>query len=995
MRTSQVGWLGLILVVLTQGQESRAQLVWSGAAGNGQWDSSSINWLNGGIGVAFANGDSVQFDDSATQGLVSLAAPLSPSSILVWNDSTPYQFSGATITGTGGLTKEGGESLVLASSNAFSGGIALNSGVVGSGSPRIVCRAAGALGTGPVTLYGGAFAAPSTLHFDAVPSSNVVANDIRIAGPVGASRISAGVSTWLTGSLDVETEESYLALDCPGGSRGGTAVLVVAPAPGKTVTMATNTCIDCSSAWSLLLDFTSISNLPPTAGLNTVGCAGLVLSPGFTWSNLVAQRSWLGWSYLRGPFWSGNCFAARGADQVIDSSGTFPTGESNTWLTAGVGPNSPVYLGSPLRLPDGSLYANANLTISRDIVVRDFFHIGVGATGAGLTRQTGEGVITELAGTISGPGVLVTSANGDYSEGRLPELVLAGASRWTGGVNEPMGGAMRIMTGPGGLCPFANFTAGFVRFKGNGSLPSGNAGAPAYLLALANIGAPNPCGLYGYLLTGSAPTPQVYCLTNGLRFVIGGDTAYGVGPDYGVLGSAIGTSVLTNSQVSIYNQSQDLQYLALLVRDTNSTLVLGSAAGAVAFSSCTATNTSYPGVDVLAVTNLPAEPMFDRYTPNVLVKRGSGTLVVSNVTYERFAGGGDVATNFSWQLGGGTLGQDDGVVLETGSAANNSMRQQSITMDGAVMGLVSDFTAQVGTNQAQVDFTGAAGGGFAAYGAPRTVTLVPWGATNTLGWGVTDAATPEFFMRDTAPLLLNARDADAAVRLASAPGNAIRLATDNGSYVINVQDNPASGADQAELAVPLSSSASLAGATLVKTGPGVLVLSAATNTYEAGTVVSNGTLVVNGSIASNRVASASNVTVCAGATLTGTGSIQRVVRVLSDGNLVAGDLASGAGTLLLGSDLVMDAGSSLRVSVSPEGGYGTVHVAGCAQMGGVITSTVQGPLSGDAVLIQADGGISTNGVTAELPRGYVLRLGAGNTQLTLHYSAPGFVIRIE
>ena len=992
-------WLEIVLMALASCRMAGAQQIWTGSAGNGLWNTTSINWSSGGSGSVYADGDTVQFDDSAAQGTIGIVLPVAPSSILVSNSATPYQFSGSPITGIGGLDKEGGGTLILASSNSFSGGIVLNASVAGSGSPSIISRAAGALGSGPLTLYGGTYPAPSILQFETSPYANVIANDIVITGAEGYVVINARVPTWLTGSLDAVVPHDNLAFGCPGGDRGGSSYLVIAPGPGRTVNIASNCNIDCGDGWRLLVDFTSISNLPPTVGLNAGGCAGLVLSPGFTWSNLVSGRAFSGASALRGPFWSGNCFAARGSDQVIDGSGAFKNdygnSATNNWLTGGVSLYTPLFIGSPLTNADGSFYANAGIKIARDITLSGMFPVAVASTGPGLTRPTASGIFNEFAGTIDGPGVMVLASNGRLADSLLPELVLSGTSRWSSGLNAGLSGTWRVMTGPGGMATYGNYTAGFTRFKGQSSLPSGNAGATAYILALANMGAPNPCGMYGYLLTGSEGSPQVYSLTNGMRFLIGGDSSDSVGPFYGVLGSAIGQAVLTNSAISIYNNSQALQYLSLLVRDTNSTLVLGSDAGSVAFNSCIATNTSYPGVSDEACTSLPAEPMFDRFTRNILIKRGSGALVLSNVTYELFAGGGNIVSNFSWQLGNGTVGQDEGVVRETGTGINNSMRTLPVLMNGGVLGLATDYAVQVGTNAAQVDFSGNGGGGFAAYGRDSTVTLTTWGVTNRLGWGAGSAALPEFFMKSSAPMILNARDADSAVTVASAPGNAISLVSGGNHYVIQVQDNTATNTDKAVLAIRLTSASTLGGATLVKTGPGVLVLSATNNDYEADTIISNGTLVVDGSIQTNRMAAASNVTVCAGAALSGTGAIMRAVSVLSGGTLAAGDPATQTGTLTIGGDLVMSAGSSLLANVSASGSCGAVSVLGTAQVSGIITGYVGGAVSGDTLLLQAAGGINTNGMTAQLPRGYVIRLGNGGQQLNLHYTSPGFIIRIE
>lgn len=98
-------------------------LVWQGGAMGNLWDiGGAANWLNGGVPDAFFQGDGVLFDPSgSTVPSVDLSGALSPASLTVSN-TAGYTFSGSgRISGTTSITKQGGGSLTLDTSNDFSG----------------------------------------------------------------------------------------------------------------------------------------------------------------------------------------------------------------------------------------------------------------------------------------------------------------------------------------------------------------------------------------------------------------------------------------------------------------------------------------------------------------------------------------------------------------------------------------------------------------------------------------------------------------------------------------------------------------------------------------------------------------------------------------------------------------------------------------------------------------------------------------------------------
>jgi len=104
--------------------------VWTGAV-NGTWDTTTANWLTAGVAGIYADGQTVQFDDTATgTTTVSLSATRTPLSLIVNNTAKTYALSGSAIAGTGGLTKSGTGSLTLSAANTFSGPITVNNGTL-------------------------------------------------------------------------------------------------------------------------------------------------------------------------------------------------------------------------------------------------------------------------------------------------------------------------------------------------------------------------------------------------------------------------------------------------------------------------------------------------------------------------------------------------------------------------------------------------------------------------------------------------------------------------------------------------------------------------------------------------------------------------------------------------------------------------------------------------------------------------------------------------
>ena len=111
------------------------------------------------------------------------------------------------------------------------------------------------------------------------------------------------------------------------------------------------------------------------------------------------------------------------------------------------------------------------------------------------------------------------------------------------------------------------------------------------------------------------------------------------------------------------------------------------------------------------------------------------------------------------------------------------------------------------------------------------------------------------------------------------------------------------------------------GASLVKVGSGMWSLNGS-NTYTGVTIVSNGTLLVNGWLSAVNT----NVTVAAGGTLGGTGTIQRSVIVQSGGTL-RGGIPGTVGSLTISSNVTLNSGAALACDVV-DGVASSINVTG-------------------------------------------------------------------
>ena len=126
-------------------------ILWKGAI-SGAWDLTTTNWTLSAAPTTFKQNDSVVFNDSASNSVVTLAQTLTPGSMVVSNSGLAYSFSGAgSLSGSMNLVKSGTNAVTLSTANTYAGTTTVSAG-------KLVTVTATALGadTAGTTIQTGA-----------------------------------------------------------------------------------------------------------------------------------------------------------------------------------------------------------------------------------------------------------------------------------------------------------------------------------------------------------------------------------------------------------------------------------------------------------------------------------------------------------------------------------------------------------------------------------------------------------------------------------------------------------------------------------------------------------------------------------------------------------------------------------------------------------------------------------------------------------------------
>ena len=104
-------------------------LIWSGAV-NGNWDTTTLNWVTG-AAATYQDGVPVQFDDTALSNTtVSVVATVTPASVVFYNSVNNYTISGSGIAGACSLALFGNGAVTLSGANTFTNTTTINAGTL-------------------------------------------------------------------------------------------------------------------------------------------------------------------------------------------------------------------------------------------------------------------------------------------------------------------------------------------------------------------------------------------------------------------------------------------------------------------------------------------------------------------------------------------------------------------------------------------------------------------------------------------------------------------------------------------------------------------------------------------------------------------------------------------------------------------------------------------------------------------------------------------------
>jgi autotransporter-associated beta strand protein len=262
-----------------------APLVWKGNLST-NWDiATTANWTLNAVASTYVDGQTVQFNNTATTGNVNLSTTVSPGGVLVTNTSLSYVFtsaSGSGIGGSGGLTKLGSSTLTLSGlTNTYSGLTTIGGGAVVIDRDQNI----GAPTPGDITLNGGTLSAASSLTLSANrivaigPASgsgsgtmDVAASQTLTFGGVIANNVSG------TGSL-TKTGNGILALSGANTYSGSTLVsggklsVTAAQQIGGAITVNNGTTLTVSRTGGTTLPTASLTL--GTGGATTLELANL------------------------------------------------------------------------------------------------------------------------------------------------------------------------------------------------------------------------------------------------------------------------------------------------------------------------------------------------------------------------------------------------------------------------------------------------------------------------------------------------------------------------------------------------------------------------------------------------------------------------------------------------------------------------------------------------------------------------------------------------
>lgn len=426
-----------------------ANLKWVGGANANTWDlKTTSNFFNLGTNASdiYYDLDAVTFDDTGNAASpVNIASTLTPASVTVNNSAENYTFAGTgSLTGAMTLTKSGTGTLTILTTNSYTGGTMINSGVVQVGNGTT----SGSLGSGPITDNG-------SLIFN-LPGTVSVPGNISGSGSItkqGSGEVDLSGASTYSGGTTISAGTLGAGGSTPLGTNGGGTSIA---AGARLLTLGTIT---------IPGTITLSGNYDGAAGHGAIEASGGTATAGATAT--VSNLNLTGNTTLAADQYSAlvvsGTISGTGDNMNIVGGGTVDFTGANTYtgsttVNSGVilQPNNATSLGtgtSGLTVASGGeIYATVNEILAYAMNVAGF---GVGGTEAsptvgairtgGSTTVTYSGPITLSADAgfyVDGGATMAVTGN---VTGTNTNLVLTGAASSTGSITG------NISLGSGGI----------------------------------------------------------------------------------------------------------------------------------------------------------------------------------------------------------------------------------------------------------------------------------------------------------------------------------------------------------------------------------------------------------------------------------------------------------------------------------------------------------------------------------------------------------------
>lgn len=977
-----------------------ANLTWTGGNGGNAWDlATTANWSRGGSPDSFVSGDTVIFDAAgAGNPNVSLTSILPVSGVAVASE-TDYQFTGnGGISGSGGLTKSGGGTLIVETSNTYTGATTITGGTlaVGSlgdgGAPSSI----GAAGTSAsnLVLNGGTLAlageqtntnrsmtlggAGGTI---AVPTSKSLQISGQITGSGSLTKTGAGTLTLasannFTGGVFITEGKVFLPSDAANVSGLGSGLVTL---NGGTLSMGDN--IDTSSwatsAWSIHVPAGSSGRLNSDGRCNLTGA--LTGGGDFTFYTSYVRTELLGnWSAFTGRIFV--IADADGGDFRYQGSLGYPSAHLD--LGANVYAYYNKTMSGNLTIPIGHLTGNtlAGLgggpTSGRTLTYQVGARNEDGEYAGELNNGTGPTAFTKVGtGSLTLSGTCTHTGTTTVSNGRLRITGTSAASAFTVQSGATLGGTGGItgnvtIQSNGGLelnaTPLA--ITGNLSFSGNAVIRCADGFTPGegtYTVATYSgtlSGAP--------AFTWEPPAGSTLAATFDTN-TAGQILMTLVIPPRGP-GAIIWTGANSfNWDTTTANWTAAYQATSYITGDTPNFTDAGDATSPVNLTA----NVSPAGVVVDSTKNYTLSGAGVIEGAATLSKSGSGNLTIASA--HTFTGGsgihsGTVIIGNAAALGTGV------VTLNGGTWATGALSPQnaiSVTADSTITGgdgggahavrnITGSGTLTLNASNAfdmEGDVSGFTGTfAFTGTGYFRLFTTTYDGSAGA----IFDLGTKGLSARQGGAYKIGA--------LKGLAGSSLGIASNNSSstctYTIGGRNL------DTEFAGVVSNGSTTKKVAITKTGSGNLVLSGA-NTYTGNTTVSAGKLTVNGSLA------ATATTIAAAGTLSGNGGIAGAVAC-------NGTLEPGAplGTLTCSSGLALASTSVVNMDLGSTSDL--VAVTGNLTLDGTLNITAAPGFSAGTYPLFTYSGTLTNNTlnVGSVPSGYTASIStatAGQVRLVL------------